>query len=176
MANKNQKANDANWMAILQAFQGTPQGNAAAVASTMMSDIKRDGADQGDLHRNAANVVFAQANDPITFTENMFMEHRDMLPEITDYIKQKKLNVSTIPELVSIIPQFLSEKRKYAEGGQFEESEKRIDVKIGEETYHLLVAETEEQKEQGLMNVSEMDKNEGMLFDYSDDPQPELSF
>lgn len=51
-----------------------------------------------------------------------------------------------------------------------------IEVQIGEKVYNLLVAETEEQKEQGLMDVSEMDDNEGMLFDYSDDPQPELSF
>lgn len=56
------------------------------------------------------------------------------------------------------------------------ENNQRIDVQIGEKIYNLIVAETEEQKEQGLMNVSEMDKNEGMLFDYSDDPQPELSF
>lgn len=51
-----------------------------------------------------------------------------------------------------------------------------IEVQIGDKVYNLLVAETEEQKEQGLMNVSEMDENEGMLFDYSDDPQPEISF
>lgn len=51
-----------------------------------------------------------------------------------------------------------------------------IEVRIGEKIYNLLVAETEEEKEWGLMNVSEMDDNEGMLFDYSDDPQPEISF
>lgn len=51
-----------------------------------------------------------------------------------------------------------------------------IDVQIGETTYNLLVAETEEEKERGLMNVIEMDPNEGMLFDYSDDPQASISF
>ncbi len=39
-----------------------------------------------------------------------------------------------------------------------------------------MVAETEEDKATGLMGVTEMEPNEGMLFDYSDDPQPELSF
>lgn len=56
------------------------------------------------------------------------------------------------------------------------ENNQWIEVQIGDKVYNLLVAETEEQKEQGLMNVSEMDENEGMLFDYSDDPQPEISF
>lgn len=51
-----------------------------------------------------------------------------------------------------------------------------IDVQIGEKTYNLLVAETEEEKERGLMGVIEMDPNEGMLFDYSDDPQASISF
>ena len=51
-----------------------------------------------------------------------------------------------------------------------------IDVQIGDKIFHLIVAETEEQKEQGLMNVESMDSDEGMLFDYSDDPQASVSF
>lgn len=51
-----------------------------------------------------------------------------------------------------------------------------IDVQIGENVFHLMVAETPEEKETGLMGVVEMDPDEGMLFDYSDDPQPEISF
>ena len=51
-----------------------------------------------------------------------------------------------------------------------------IDVQIGDKVYNLLVAETEEEKERGLMGVIEMDPNEGMLFDYSDDPQASISF
>ena len=51
-----------------------------------------------------------------------------------------------------------------------------IEVQIEDKTYNLLVATTEEEKENGLMWVEELPENEGMLFDYSDDPQPELSF
>ena len=51
-----------------------------------------------------------------------------------------------------------------------------IDVQIGDRIFHLTVAETEEEKERGLMGVIEMDPDEGMLFDYSDDPQPSISF
>ena len=79
-------------MAILQAFQGTPQGNAAAVASTLMSDIKRDGADQNDIHRNAANVIFAENNDPIAFLENMLNEHPDMIDELDAYLEEKNIH------------------------------------------------------------------------------------
>ena len=176
MANKNKRVNDANWMAILQAFQGTPQGNAAAVASTMMSDIKRDGADQGDIHRNAANVIFAQANDPIAFFENMLNEHPDMEKELDDYLDEKQIQVNSIEELIPIIQSYLAEKRKYGEGGQFDEIDGFVNVDINGITYHLLHLTTEEQKERGLMDVEELDPQEGALFDYSDEPQAELSF
>lgn len=51
-----------------------------------------------------------------------------------------------------------------------------IDVKIGNQIFNLLVAETEEEKERGLQDVESMEPNEGMLFDYSDDPQASISF
>lgn len=53
---------------------------------------------------------------------------------------------------------------------------KIVDVRIDEKNYHLLVAETEEQRERGLMDVESMEEDEGMLFDYSDEPQASLSF
>ena len=176
MANKNKRANDANWIAILQAFQGTPQGNAAAVASTLMSDIKRDGADQGDIHRNAANTIFAQANDPIAFMQNMLNEHPDMVDELDSYLDDKQIQVNDIRELIPIIQSYLKEKRKYAEGGQFEEIDGFVNVDVNGTTYHLLHLTTEEQKERGLMDVEELDPQEGALFDYSNEPQAELSF
>ena len=45
-----------------------------------------------------------------------------------------------------------------------------------DKVYNLLVAETEEEKERGLQNVESMESDEGMLFDYSDDPQASISF
>ena len=51
-----------------------------------------------------------------------------------------------------------------------------ISVTINDKEYELLVAITEEEKERGLQNVEEMDSDEGMLFDYSEDIQEELSF
>ena len=43
-----------------------------------------------------------------------------------------------------------------------------VEVQIGDKTYNLLVAETEEEKERGLQDVESMEPDEGMLFDYSD--------
>lgn len=53
---------------------------------------------------------------------------------------------------------------------------KEIIIEIADNKYNVLVAETEEEKTQGLSNVESMDNNEGLLFDYSNDPQDSLIF
>lgn len=45
-----------------------------------------------------------------------------------------------------------------------------IKIKINNKTYNVLVARTEEEREEGLQDVVEMDKDEGCLFIH---PQPE---
>ena len=47
---------------------------------------------------------------------------------------------------------------------------KTINLEINDKEYNVLVAQTEDEKVTGLMNVEEMDSNEGMLFVY-DHPQ-----
>lgn len=173
MANKNQKANDALLMAILQAYQGNPQGLAAATAAMAMSDIKRDGADQGDIHNVAANSILDQAGDINAKVELIFDQHPEIEEALDKYMENSDLQFNSLPELIQ---SYLQEKRKYAEGGQFEENNNFIDVEINGTTYHLLHLISEEEKEIGLMNVEELDPQEGALFDYSDEPQAELSF
>lgn len=51
-----------------------------------------------------------------------------------------------------------------------------IKVEINDKEYNLLLAKTEEEKENGLKDVEEMDSSEGMFFDYRNDPQDEISF
>lgn len=51
-----------------------------------------------------------------------------------------------------------------------------IKVIISDKEYNLLYAKTEEEKENGLKDVEEMADDEGMFFDYRDDPQEEISF
>lgn len=58
----------------------------------------------------------------------------------------------------------------YAEGGQFEKDLREIDITVGGKDFDVIVFSTEKQKEKGLMNVKEMNSNEGGLFVY-DNPQ-----
>lgn len=51
---------------------------------------------------------------------------------------------------------------------------KTIKIEINDKEYEVLVAQSEEEKEHGLMDVIELEPNEGMLFVYNE-PQ-ELSF
>lgn len=173
MANKNQKANDVLLMAILQAYQGNPQGLATATAAMAMSDIKRDGADQGDIHNVAANSILDQAGDIDSKVELIFDQHPEIEKALNKYLNDSELVFRSLPELIQ---SYLQEKRKYAEGGQFEENNNFVEVEINGTTYRLLHLVSEEEKETGLMNVEELDPQEGALFDYSDEPQAELSF
>lgn len=173
MANKNKRADDVLLMAILEAYQGNPQGLAAATAAMAMSDIKRDGADQDDIYNVAANSILDQAGDINAKIELIFDQHPEIEESLNKYIEDSDLQFNN---LVELIQSYLQNERKYAEGGQFEENNNFIDVDINGTVYHLLYLLSEEEKETGLMNVEELDPQEGALFDYSEEPQAELSF
>ena len=177
MANKNQKANDAILMALLQDLKGNSAASTAAIA---MANIKRDGADQGDIHEIAVDDILDNAKDPISKIKFHFGQHPEIEQDLLEFAESNNIpkTGNVVQDLINIIQARLANKgyEKFAEGGQFETSDTWIEVQIGKKTYNLLVASTEEQKEKGLMGVVEMDSNEGMLFDYSDDPQPEISF
>lgn len=53
---------------------------------------------------------------------------------------------------------------------------KKIKLSINGKSYNLLYASTEEEKEKGLQGVTTLDPDEGMFFDYRNDPQEEVSF
>lgn len=52
----------------------------------------------------------------------------------------------------------------------------QINIKVADKTYNVSIARTEEEKEKGLMGVETLPEDQGMLFDYTDSPQTELSF
>lgn len=178
MAN-NKKANDAILMAILQdiqsALSGNPIGSAASTGAIVMSDIKRDGADQGDVHNVVANSWFDQTGDTWNKIKLQFQEHPEILDDLTEIAKENGVEITSLEDLGKTIFAYLKT-RKYAQGGQFETKENWIKVQIEKQVFNLLVAETEEEKERGLQDVESMEPNEGMLFDYSDDPQASISF
>lgn len=176
MANKQNNADNAVLMAILQDIQsflsGNPIGSAASTAAIAQADIKRDRADKQDIHRLVANQILS----PIDKIRNQFAEYPQLAEKLG--IDPEQINESNVQELAGLIANYLEDEgiKSFAQGGQFESNDTWIEVQIGDKTYNLLVAETEEEKERGLMNVIEMDPNEGMLFDYSDDPQASISF
>lgn len=176
MANKQKNADNAVLMAILQDIQsflsGNPIGSAASTAAIAQADIKRDKADKGDIHR----IVTNQLLPIIDKIRNLFSEYPQLARKLG--INPQEINESNLEELASIIINYLQEEGviSFAQGGQFETQENWIEVQIGNKTYNLLVAETEEEKERGLQDVESMEPNEGMLFDYSDDPQASISF
>ena len=52
----------------------------------------------------------------------------------------------------------------------------KINIQIEDKEYSVLVAVTEEEKTIGLSNTNDLNENEGMLFDYSDELPTELQF
>lgn len=172
---KNKKYNDANWMAILQMLSGTPQGQAAAVATSMLVDSQKDGLQQKDIHNNAANTVYAEKNDVLSFIQNMFQNNPEMMDELDKYLDENSIELQSLNDLIPAIKSMLQVKG-YGEGGQFDEMSEFVDVEIAGKQYHLLNLLTEEQKEKGLMDVESMESNEGALFDYSDNPQESIDF
>lgn len=176
MANKQNNADNAVLMAMLQdiqsVFSGNPIGSAASTAVIAQADIKRDRADKQDIHRIVANQMLS----PVDKIKYQFVEY----PQLADKlgINPEEINETNLEEVAQIIYEYLNKEGviSFGDGGQFETQENWIDVQIGDKMYNLLVAETEEEKERGLMGVIEMEPNEGMLFDYSDDPQASISF
>lgn len=64
----------------------------------------------------------------------------------------------------------------FAEGGQFETNGNWVTLSVGNHQYKVIVAKSEKEKEKGLQNVESLESNEGMLFDYVDEPQKKVSF
>lgn len=49
-------------------------------------------------------------------------------------------------------------------------------IEIADKKYKVLIAETDSEKEQGLSNIKSLNSDEGLIFNYSDNPQDSLVF
>lgn len=78
--------------------------------------------------------------------------------------------------LVDFVNIQLDQIKSYGEGGVFETNPEFYEITVAGKPYKVLIAQTEEDKELGLQNVDYLEKNEGMLFDYSEELPKELSF
>ena len=75
--------------------------------------------------------------------------------------------------LIEFINSQLDEVKSYGKGGVFEVNPELYEITVSGDTYKVLIAQTEEEKEQG---VESLEPDEGMLFDYSEELPTELSF
>ncbi len=157
--------------------------SSVSTGTITMSDIKRDGADQKDIHRLIKNNILDSQNQPQLKIISLFQENSNLLKVLSEHINQditpllQNLNSNeNLKQLGNIIYDYLSTIEKFADGGQFDRNDNFIEIKLADKEFEVLVAQTEEEKEKGLRDVEAMELDEGMLFDYSNDPQSDLSF
>ena len=175
---------------ILQDIESLRSGNIAnnisSTAGNLMADVEKDGFDQKDLVKLMLNQSFDQdPNGIIQKIQNNTLLHYDELKKefkdrgdgfgltALESMKTPNPDINTLEKsLINIMKKFT----KHAEGGEIENGDDIVIVNINGKSFRLIVADSEEEKEQGLMNIEELDLDEGMLFDYRDDVQEEISF
>lgn len=182
MENKVQKADDQILFAMIQDISayltGNEYGNAASTAAIAQADIKRDGADQDDFRNIVKNGVLDQNQKVPEKIIEQLKDHPTLVKTLSEEFGEETLtqvmeniqNPKVLQVFGEMLTEYLQTTRKYAEGGQFEKDLKEIDITVGGKDFDVIVFSTEKQKEKGLMNVREMNSNEGGLFVY-DDPQ-----
>ena len=167
-------------LALLQDVKNNPSFKAGSTAAIAEADLK-DGIDRGDIYNIAANSVIDQVASPLKKIQYTFGSHPELIKDISDWagiditpiIQSDRLDIIT-----GMLEDYLESNdiKSFGEGGQFDSGLDTINVKIGNKTYKLLYLYTDEEKEKGLMDVEDMDSDEGALFDYSDDPKNSISF
>lgn len=168
-------------LALLQDLKGNPSDKAGSTAAIAEANIKKDGLDKGDLEEIAADSTIDQIGGPLKKVQFTFGSHPDLIEDISKWAQMDVtpiLQSDRLDIIQAMLSEYLDEQgvKTFGKGGQFESDLDIIPVKIGKKTYKLLYLYTEEEKERGLMDVEELDDNEGSIFDYSDDPQKTVSF
>ena len=167
-------------------FTGDVANNISSTTSNLMANVEKDGFDQEDMVKLALDQSFDQ--DPqgvMQKIQNNVGLHYD---QIKSALKERGdgNGLVALESMMTKNPDFetfgnsllglLQKWTKHKEGGEIESGDDVVIVDIAGKTYRLIVAESEEEKEQGLMEVEELGSDEGMLFDYRDDIQEEISF
>lgn len=105
-----------------------------------------------------------------------------LLNEFVNDVTEEEFDEITnnLEKYKSILIDFVNDKIKqiknYGEGGVFETDPEFFEITVANKNFKVLIAKTDFEKEQGLQYVEELDSNEGMLFDYSEESPTELSF
>lgn len=167
-------------------YTGDRSNNISSTAGNLKVDVEKDGLDDKDLVRLMLNQSFDQSTQGIIqkiinnvdihydHIKNAFKDRGDESGLIAlDSIYSENPDFRTLGNSLIAL---LSKWSKNKEGGEIESGKDVVIANIAGKSYRLIVADSEEEKEQGLMNVEELDSDEGMLFDYRDNIQEEISF
>ena len=171
---------------IRSLYSGNPADNIQSTAQYAMAGAKKDGFDNGDL----AKLVLDQSldSDPKGIIGKILNNVGIHYDNIKQAFKERGdgSGLMALGSMMTQNPDFetlgvslsrlLKGWMKHAKGGEIEDKDDVVIANIAGKSYRLIVADSEEEKEQGLMDVEELDSDEGMLFDYRDDIQEEISF
>ena len=171
---------------IRSLYSGNPADNIQSTAQYAMAGAKKDGFDNGDL----AKLILDQSldSDPKGIIGKILNNVGIHYDNIKQAFKERGdgSGLMALGSMMTQNPDFetlgvslsrlLKGWMKHAKGGEIEDKDDVVIANIAGKSYRLIVADSEEEKEQGLMDVEELDSDEGMLFDYRDDIQEEISF
>jgi uncharacterized membrane protein (UPF0127 family) len=165
-------------------IQHGPNSSALSLVEAVKSDGELNQKDINELVFNTAMDQGLAGNPEQIFQKNIYLlqENPDIVDDLEKFAEANNIDLETIftpetlPQFGQVVEAMLQSMRKYAKGGQFEERSNFLTFTIGEKQYSLLIAKTEEEKTRGLSDAESMEDNEGMIFDYTDDPQNELAF
>lgn len=168
-------------------FTGNPSSAIASTTQQVKKDVAEDGElDTEDIARLNLNQSFDIDRQGLMqkIQNNVALHYDEIAKEFMD--RNDAQGLIALQSILSDNPDFetfgnslfalTKNFAKHKDGGEIEDKNDIILVDIAGKKYKLVVAESEEEKEQGLMNVEELDSDEGMLFDYRNDVQEEISF
>lgn len=168
-------------------FTGDYSNNIASTAGILQANVEKDGElNTEDLAKLNLDQSFDRNPQGIVqkIQNNVSLHYDEIAKEFMN--RNDAQGLIALQSIFSTNPDFktfgnsllnvMQKFNKHAEGGEIENGDDVLLVEIGNKPYRLVVFESEEEKEKGLMGVEELDSDEGALFDYSEDIQEELSF
>lgn len=168
-------------------FTGNYSNNIASTVSSLQANVNKDGElNTEDLAKLALDQSFDRDPQGVAqkIQNDVSLHYDEIAKEFMD--RNDAQGLIALQSILSPNPDFktfgnsllavMQKFTKHAKGGQIEDGDDVLIVQIGDKTYRLVVFESEEEKEKGLMGVEELDSDEGAIFDYSEDIQEELSF
>lgn len=139
-----------------------------------------------DMFGGDAEIIIQIGGPEVAYKEDSVEDMlKDILPmisatkkyeieDIKQIRKDKQKQGASMKKLLSLmsdgnILKAFNGMQMFKSGGQLE-GKKTVEIEIGDKKYNLYEAKTEEEKMHGLMNVTHLKDNEGMIF-YYDKPQ-----